>query len=297
MTTVALLVRIEAKANKAEEVARFLEGALPVVGEEAGTTAWYAIRLGPTTFGIYDAFPHEAARKAHLGGKVAAALFAKAPELLAQPPQVEQVDVLASKLTPEGVRKGLVVRLEAKPEKAQAVASFLRGGQSIVVDEVGTKSWFAIQMGPTTFGIFDAFPDDDARKAHLDGRIPAALMPRVDELLARPPVIEPVDVLAAKLPPGRESVDGGAGEPRRSRRAAAAQAMRSPVVVSSPSRDGDRRFAGRRGASARRIPRGGPPGARVLRPPGPGAARRRDRRGARPRARGRSVPGRRVRVR
>ena len=98
MVQVALLVRLEAKPGKEAEVASFLEGGLAIVEEEPATTAWFAIRLGPSTFGIFDAFPDESGRQAHLSGRVAAALMAKAPELLAQPPVIEKVDVLAAKL-------------------------------------------------------------------------------------------------------------------------------------------------------------------------------------------------------
>jgi quinol monooxygenase YgiN len=98
MVTVALLVRLEAKPGKASELARFLAGALPLVEEEPATVAWFGIRLGPSTFAIFDAFPNEPGREAHLAGKVAAALMAKASELLASPPVIEKVDVLAAKL-------------------------------------------------------------------------------------------------------------------------------------------------------------------------------------------------------
>ncbi len=98
MVKVALLVRLEAKPGKEAEVADFLRGGLPLVEEEPATTAWFGIQLGPSTFGIFDAFPDDAGRQAHLSGKVAAALMAKAGELLAQPPVIEKVDVLAAKL-------------------------------------------------------------------------------------------------------------------------------------------------------------------------------------------------------
>ena len=98
MVTVALLVRLEAKPGKETEVESFLRGGLPLVQDEPETTAWFGIRLGPSTFGIFDAFPNEAGRQAHLSGKVAAALMAKASELLAKPPTIEKVDVLAAKL-------------------------------------------------------------------------------------------------------------------------------------------------------------------------------------------------------
>jgi quinol monooxygenase YgiN len=98
MIKTALLVRLEAKSGKEAEVESFLCSGLPIVEEEPATVAWFGIRLGPTTFGIFDAFPDEAGRQAHLSGKVAAALMAKASELLTQPPLIEKVDVLAAKL-------------------------------------------------------------------------------------------------------------------------------------------------------------------------------------------------------
>jgi quinol monooxygenase YgiN len=98
------------------------------------------------------------------------------------------------------VNVGLVVRLEAKPGKEAAVEQFLRGGLALAQAEPATTAWFAIRLGPSTFGIFDAFPDDAGRQAHLAGPIAAALMAQAPELLAHPPSIEPVDVLAAKLP-------------------------------------------------------------------------------------------------
>lgn len=93
-----------------------------------------------------------------------------------------------------------LVRLEAKPGKEADVANFLRGGLSVVQEEQATIAWFAIRLGPSTFGIFDAFPDEAGRQAHLSGRVAAALMAKASELLAQPPTIEKIDVLAAKLP-------------------------------------------------------------------------------------------------
>ena len=98
MVKVALWVRLEAKPGKEAEVEGFLDAGLPLVQAEPATTAWFALRLGSSTFGIFDAFPDEAGRQAHLSGRVAAALMAKAPELFAKSPTIEKVDVLASKL-------------------------------------------------------------------------------------------------------------------------------------------------------------------------------------------------------
>ena len=97
MAKVGLFVRLEAKPGKEQAVADFLRGGLALVEQEPETATWYGIQLGPSTFGIFDTFPDEAGRKAHLGGKVAEALFAHAPDLLAAEPTIEMVDVLASK--------------------------------------------------------------------------------------------------------------------------------------------------------------------------------------------------------
>ena len=98
MVKVALFVRLEAKPGKEKEVESFLVSGLPIVNEEPATIAWFGIRLGPSTFGIFDAFPDEAGRQEHLSGKVAAALMAKAGELFSEPPSIGNVDVLAAKL-------------------------------------------------------------------------------------------------------------------------------------------------------------------------------------------------------
>ena len=98
MVSVGLLVTLEAKPGKEDDLAAFLTGALPLVEEEPRTTAWFAVRLAPSRFAIFDAFPSEAGRDAHLAGPVAAALIESAPELLASEPVIEMVDVLADKL-------------------------------------------------------------------------------------------------------------------------------------------------------------------------------------------------------
>ncbi len=98
MVKVGLVVRVVAKAGKEEEVAGFLKAALPLAQAEAFTPAWFALRVDDATFYIVDAFPDDAGRSQHLGGPIAAALMKNAPSLLAEPPRIEKVDVLASKL-------------------------------------------------------------------------------------------------------------------------------------------------------------------------------------------------------
>jgi quinol monooxygenase YgiN len=101
MVTVGLLVRLEARAGKEAEVRDFLRSALPLVQVETETTAWFALQFGPSSFGIFDVFPNDEGRQAHLAGRVAAALFARAGDLLAAPPVVEAVNTFASKLPSE----------------------------------------------------------------------------------------------------------------------------------------------------------------------------------------------------
>ncbi len=97
MAKLGLLANIESKTGKEAEVESMLTGALALAQSEAGTRSWYAFRLGPSTFGIFDTFDDEAGREAHLGGEIAKALMGKADELLAKPPRIDKVDLLAVK--------------------------------------------------------------------------------------------------------------------------------------------------------------------------------------------------------
>jgi quinol monooxygenase YgiN len=101
---------------------------------------------------------------------------------------------------PETVRKGLWVPLHAKPGKEAAVESFLKSGLALVQQEPATTAWFALKLGPSMYGIFDVFPDDAGRDAHLTGAVAKALMANAPELLAEPPQIQKLEVLASKLP-------------------------------------------------------------------------------------------------
>lgn len=98
MVRFALLVTMEAKPGKEADVEAFLKSGQPIVQNEPGTIAWFGVRIGPATFGIFDVFADEAGRQAHLSGLVAAALMERSPELFASPPKIEKLDVLAAKL-------------------------------------------------------------------------------------------------------------------------------------------------------------------------------------------------------
>jgi len=99
----------------------------------------------------------------------------------------------------DAVNVGLLVRIEAMPGREAEVESFLRQALPIVEAEPATITWYAIRLGPSTFGIFDTFPDQAGRQAHLSGPVAAALMENVGKLFSAP-TIEQVDVLEAKLP-------------------------------------------------------------------------------------------------
>ncbi|MFY0405623.1 putative quinol monooxygenase [Solicola sp. PLA-1-18] len=95
--------------------------------------------------------------------------------------------------------KALLVRLEALPGKEEELAEFLTQARSIVLEEPGTVAWFALRFGPSTFGVFDVFPDDEARDAHLAGGVGQALGPNTGVLFSEPQV-ERIDLLADKIP-------------------------------------------------------------------------------------------------
>jgi protease I len=118
-------------------------------------------------------------------------LFAKSPEDIEQTADAEETDESAV---------ALVVRIEAKPGREAEVEDLLRNGLSLVEDEPETTSWFGMRLGDNSFCIFDTFPDDSGRQAHLTGRVAQSLRDQGGELFARPPTIERADVLASKTP-------------------------------------------------------------------------------------------------
>jgi quinol monooxygenase YgiN len=105
------------------------------------------------------------------------------------------------------VKVALLVRLEAKPGRENDVRSFLESGLTLVHEEPATTTWYAMQMGPSSFGIFDAFSDDEGRKVHLAGKVAKALAEKASDLFAVPPEIIKVDIIAAKLPQSRGQIE------------------------------------------------------------------------------------------
>jgi quinol monooxygenase YgiN len=203
MVNRGLLVRLEAKPGKEAEVEEFLRSALPLVQQEAGTTAWFAVRFGRGEYGIFDVFPDDEQRDAHLRGPVAEALKQSAAELLAKPPQIQKLVVLADKLPPgtAGVRdtKGLLLTFKPRAGRESEVEKFLRDAQPLVMDEPKTTAWFAIRTEDGEYGIFDVFPDNGGRFAHLAGHVPRELAKHALTLLGSMPEMEMLSVEAEKL--------------------------------------------------------------------------------------------------
>jgi len=205
MVTHALLVRLEAQHGRDEELENFLRGAQALVRGEPATTAWFAVRFGRGEYGIFDAFPSEQGRAAHLAGAVATGLMNEGRSLLAREPRIEKVDVLASKLppadAPPAITRGLLLTFKAKQGHESQVDQFLRGAQALVQQEPGTLAWFALHLESGEYGIFDVFPDNGARFAHLTGAVPRELTKHALSLLGGLPDMDLLQVLASNFNP------------------------------------------------------------------------------------------------
>lgn len=203
MISRGLLVRLEAKSGKDAAVEEFLRSALPLVLQEAGTKAWFAVRFGRGDYGIFDVFPDDEARDAHLAGPVALALKERGDELFAKPPRIQKLEVLANKLpmaiAGECDTKGLLLTFKAKSGHEADVERFLRDAQPLVMDEPKTTAWFAIHTDEGQYGIFDVFPDNGGRFAHLAGHVPRELAKHALTLLGSMPDMEMLSVEAEKL--------------------------------------------------------------------------------------------------
>lgn len=203
MITRGLLVRLEARSGKEEDVEAFLRSALPLVQREPGTVAWFAVRFGRGEYGIFDVFPDDASRDAHLAGPVAQALAERAGELFAQPPRIHKLVVLADKMPATAPQdadtKGLLLTFRAKSGHEPQVEQFLRDARPVVMDEPRTTAWFAIHTDEGEYGIFDVFPDSGARFAHLAGGVPRELAKHALTLLGSLPDLEMLTVEAEKL--------------------------------------------------------------------------------------------------
>jgi quinol monooxygenase YgiN len=205
MDTRGLLVRLEAKHGKDTEVEQRLRSAQALAQQEAATSAWFAIKFGRYEYGIFGVFPDDAGREAHLLGPIAQALMEQAGELLAKPPSIQKLDVLAEKLpdhrSAELVEKGLLLTFKSKSRHEQELEQFLRDARSFVLQEPKTFAWFALHLGDGHYGVFDVFPDNGGRFAHLAGHVPRELAKHSLSLLGSMPDLNMLDILADKTPP------------------------------------------------------------------------------------------------
>lgn len=203
MATRGLLVRCEVVPGKDAEVESFLRSAVPAVRAEPGTSAWFAIRFGRSEYGIFDVFPDDAARDAHLGGTVAADLMGRSNSLFTQSPQIVKLDVLAEKMpatTPtQPVTKALLLTFEPKSGHEADVEQFLRSAKAFVDEEPQTTAWFAIRLADGHYGIFDVFPDHRGRFAHLTGHVARELAKHALTLLGSLPDPDLPNVIASTL--------------------------------------------------------------------------------------------------
>jgi quinol monooxygenase YgiN len=199
MITKALLARFESRTGRDDEIERLLAGARPLVECEPATAVWFGLRYGRGDYGIFDAFADEAGRQAHLNGAVAKSLIDAQQTTLDGAPAIQQLDVLAWKLPNAGglkdVTKGLVLTFKAKQGNEEQVAQFLRDARHYVDDEPGTRAWFALQLDAGHFGIFDVFPDNGARFAHMTGHVPRELAKYALTLLGGMPDMHLLEVV------------------------------------------------------------------------------------------------------
>jgi quinol monooxygenase YgiN len=199
MVTVGALARFEAKPGNEAAVERFFQEGLPIVQQQPASTIWFAFRLESTTFGAFAAFANEEERQAlfSIGGPV---LAQRNSALFVQPPTFEKVDVLAAK-RPRGENSptvGSLVGFKARSGKEADWERYLKEALIAIQEAPGTTAWFAFRLDSSTFGVFDTFSDEEGRQAHfLAG---AGRTEKASDLLEIPPVVEKVDVFAARLP-------------------------------------------------------------------------------------------------
>lgn len=204
MTSSGLLTRLSARSDRDADVAEFLRSVLAIEEEEPDTTAAFAVRFGRGEYGIIDIFADDAARQAHLDGPVMSALQQQRGTLFDDDPRIEKLEVLADKwpvMESAPDTKGLLLTFKAKAGHEQDVEQFLCNAQPMVMEEVSTTAWFAIRTEAGEYGIFDVFPDNEARFLHLTGHVPRELTKHALSLLGSMPGLELVNVTAEKLRP------------------------------------------------------------------------------------------------
>ena len=197
--TTGLLARFDASHGKQDAIAGLMKSAVSMLPDEPGTLAWYGLKFGRHEFRIFDAFADEAGREAHLNGAIAKALLG-ARAMLDAAPAIEKIRVLAHKqpMSSTPAHKGLLLSFPARAGHEAEVEQFLRDALPMVEDEPGTLDWFAIQRDNGDYGIFDVFPDNGARFAHLTGHVPRGLARHVNRLLGGMPDLHLLEVVAER---------------------------------------------------------------------------------------------------
>ncbi len=204
MATIGTLTRVEIKPGNEAIIEHALQEAFSIVQQELATTAWVAFRQGSSTFSVFDAFPDETGRRAHLSDERHRARLERVNSLLAQPRTTEMLHVLAAKLPAQGATRtvtvGFLSRFEAKPGKEAEIEQALNGTLLAVQQLPTTTAWFGLRLGPSTFGTVDLFPDEAGRQTHYHARWPQLQASASQMFVEGSLVIEKVDVLLAKLP-------------------------------------------------------------------------------------------------
>jgi quinol monooxygenase YgiN len=204
MTSSGLLTRLSARSDRDSDVKEFLRSVLDITEREPNTTASFVVRFGRGEYGIIDIFPDEAARQAHLEGPVTEALQQQRMNLFDHDPHIQKLEVLADKFPvmesgPDS--KGLLLTFKPRAGHEQDVEQFLCSAQPMVMEEPNTTAWFAIRTENGEYGIFDVFPDNEARLMHLTGHVPRELTKHALSLIGSMPGLELVNVTAEKLRP------------------------------------------------------------------------------------------------
>jgi quinol monooxygenase YgiN len=204
MTSSGLLTRLSARSDRDADVNKFLSSVLDMTEQEPDTTASFAVRFGRGQYGIIDIFPDESALQAHLDGPVMTALRDQRNNLFEDEPRVQKLKILADKfpIVESGPdTKGLLLTFKARAGHERDVEEFLVSAQPHVMEEPYTTAWFAIRTESGEYGIFDVFPDNEARLLHLTGHVPRELTKQAFSLIGSVPGLKMVNVTAEKLRP------------------------------------------------------------------------------------------------
>lgn len=203
MLTVGTLTRVEIQLGNEKIVEHALQEAFSLVQQEPYTPTWVAVRQGPFTISVFDAFPDETDRQTHLADGRHRERLARVNSLLTQPRTTEMHQVLGVKLPAQGaanaVTVGFLARFEAKPGKEAECEQGLKGTLRAVQQLPATTAWFGFRLGPSTFGTLDLFLNEAGRVTHNQARW-SHIQAIASQLFVEGSLtIEKVDVLLAKI--------------------------------------------------------------------------------------------------